>query len=164
MLKLMPQSNGKPEFPLIKAAVSMTVMAVIILAVVWVLCASLQLASSTDFSAILIAGGLAWGICLISLVVINQLSLVSPSAVAYGQFLAGFSRIFIGVLAALILIHRLELPSKPIVFGLMVVYLPVMFMESYMVGKFVKHALDDPQNDNDVMPAGSSAVYTEQAS
>lgn len=151
----MPQSNGKPVFPLGKTITTVSLVGGFVLAVTIFIALSFQLVDSQGAYAMLCAGIASWVVCVASLVFLSRMDTTQPLKIAYAQMLGSIGRLVLLAGLALVLHSAYQFPSKPVIIGMVVVYLPLMFIEAVIVAGFVKSV--SPANE-------SSATLTEQVS
>ena len=134
----MTQTANQPAFPLAKAAIALTVLAVIVLAVAYVVVPRLFGQPRGAELAVAIMVAVVWVSGLFSLIPMKKVAGRPALAVVKAFFLGMAVRVAAGVLMMVVAIKALHLPAGPVAVSLMGSYGVFLFLETRMVTRFLR--------------------------
>ncbi len=137
------ESQDAPQhgFPTGRILALLSVVGLSLLAVLWLVLPMLFADVDATREAVLIMGLVAWLSSLISVLPVTGVSATRSRNVLLfvkAYFLGAGARVVACLLAVVFVIKSRQLPEAPTVVTLMVMYLPLLFIETASVTRFIK--------------------------
>ncbi len=86
----------------------------------------------------LFTGSLIWLLSLLSLVPVALSGGQGPARATVAYFIGAITRMALSILGAVVAVRVYQTPSSPVLAGIAAVYLPLLVVESVLVGSFVR--------------------------
>ncbi len=134
----MTQTANQPAFPLAKAAIALTVMAVVVLALAYFVVPGLFGQPRGAELAVAIMVAVVWVSGLVSLIPMKKVVGQPALAVVKAFFLGMAVRVAAGVLMMVVAIKSMKLPAGPVAVSLMFAYGMFLFVETRLVTRFLR--------------------------
>lgn len=157
----MNDTQNQPGFPLPQATVWLTATAAVCWAVAWYAAVALHGDTPGVRSAVYLAGAAVWGASLVGIAPVALLGQQGVMATVWGYFIGMGIRLALCLGLYLAVVSRGLLPGQPVATTLAVMYVPLLFVEVALVGRYLwaKDFLDTGA----AMTAAGSGTNTEGA-
>ncbi len=143
----MTQPTPSPTpFPLLGITIALGGVAVIAGAMAWWLSLRLGGDLATPWQAIAGMTGLVWLAAMVGLGLTAMLWPLGLMPAVYGAFIGAGCRLILSIMAGVLLVLGLGLPARGVLLTLVAVYLPMLFVETLLVGRAM-WKLDSPPAD-----------------
>lgn len=126
----------KPSFPWWSSCAVLSTVALLMGVVAWLIVPAVFGQSSTCRQAILVAATVVWGSALLGLLPVSIACRWGVIPTAYGYFIGAGTRVVICLVTTVVAL-RLGWPAGPWATTLLGIYLPLLFVEVGLVGRFL---------------------------
>lgn len=123
-------------FPLTKALLVLTGVA-LAAGVLAVLIVGMIDNSQPAMRAALVMAGVSWVACVLGILPVALLGPLGVMPTIFAYFGGAVARVVLSLLAAIVAVRLAHLPPLPVAAALMVMYLPLLFVEAGLVGKYL---------------------------
>ena len=133
----MVESIRQPAFPTLITLVILTALAIGLYGLIhWVGVITFNL-SKVESVAICAMAMVAWASSIIGLMPVIVLGPKGVRPTVVGYFIGAGARVLICIVAAVVLIKAIHLPAEAVMITLVVMYLPMLFLESTCVCRYL---------------------------
>lgn len=145
----------QPAFPILQAVGVLTLAAAAAAMVcLWAIPAAFGNPDGAQRGVALMAG-VAWFSLVLGVLPVGLLGPLGVMPTVYGYFLGGAARVVICLGMAVVLVKSAMLPAGPVMVTLAAMYLPLLFVEVTLVGRYLWKK-DFLGNDHAGVPAGAA--------
>lgn len=93
--------------------------------------------SRTAMNAALVMAGVSWAACVLGILPVALLGPLGVMPTIFSYFGGAVVRVVLSLIAAVIAVQGARLPALPVAVALMTMYLPLLFVEAGLVGKYL---------------------------
>ena len=134
----MVNRRAQSVFPLLSSVVYLTILAAVLICILhFVMRVALQ-PSAGSGEAVLWMGMICWVTGLLGLLPVALAGSRTVLSTVRAYFTGAVLRVLLSLLAVLLFVKGMGLPPAPVVVTLMVIYLPMLYLETFIVVRYIK--------------------------
>ena len=130
--------RAKSVFPLLSSVGYLSILAAAIICVMYFVAPATFQPSDGIEEAVLWMGMIAWLAGLLGLLPVALAGSRTVLSTVRAYFTGAMIRVLLSLLAVLMFVKGMGLPPAPVVVTLMVIYLPMLYLETFMVVRYIK--------------------------
>lgn len=152
----MALESRQPAFPLLKAAFALTAMAAVLYAAAAFIIPAIFSHSQGALAGVSAMACVAWLSLLLSVVPVAAVGRFGVMPAVYAYFFGAAARFVIGLAALAVMVKVMNLPAGPVAVTLAWMYIPLLFLEAGLVGRYIWQK--DFLNKNTASTRGKEAL------